>query len=153
MKKNLLVIYLLLISSFGLAQSQPSTLDGMRGSNIIGIKIGYVFGVNYEHYITDRSSVEADLEYDFSSKGITFMPLYKFHFDLGNNFAANVGGGVNFSWYNLQYRPMFVLGIDPTVGVDYFFNRTSIGVYYRPQLNISYKSNWVNFGIRFGFSL
>lgn len=142
MRKILLIVALL----YGIQTAMSQT----KGSNIIGIKIGYVVGVNYEHFFTDHSSLEADLEYDFKYSGLTVMPIYKYHFALGANFSANVGGGVNLSWYSLAYKPTFVFGLNPTVGVDYSFSRVGVGIYYRPQLNIGYGCNWANFGLRFG---
>lgn len=162
MKKIILATTLIFAINVAVSQNNGESVGGkdrktqnmvnsFRGQSSVGIKLGFVVGVSYEFFMTNRSSIEADVEYDFESKGITVMPLYKYHFPLGANFLMNVGAGVNLSWYNLNYNPRFVFGIDPTVGVDYIFNRASIGIYYRPQLNISAPSNWANVGVRFGF--
>lgn len=151
--KRILVLMVLMLSIFS-AQGQGTEDSRVKkGAHMLGVKLGYVAGVNYEYYMNRLSSVEVNLEYDFRSKGLTLMPLYKLHIGMGSNFSAHVGAGVNFSLYALGYKPTFVFGFDPTVGIDYLFNRSSIGVYYRPQVNLGYSSNWLNFGIKFGFAI
>lgn len=151
MKKRIITLFAAL--ALGGAALAPQSARAQDYQTAIGVNLGDIMGVNFKQFLSDRSAVEADFGYQFSSNGISLTAIYQYHIPLVDQFKLYVGGGLNIGVSHLHRGGAFALGIDPQVGFEYTFQNAPIvlAVDYQPQINFFTPMRWgvAGFKIRF----
>ncbi|MDI3526616.1 MAG: hypothetical protein PWR03_799 [Tenuifilum sp.] len=156
MKRTILVLSTLLLSTLALNAQDYKTGIGLRG--------GYPSGVTFKHFFAQKTAVEGILSFGWGGIGVT--GLYQLHNSIPD--AAGLrwyyGAGAHFATANPDKNNPFegtsgskvFLGADGVVGLEYTFNEAPINLSLdvMPILNIIESPGiWFNagFSIRYTF--
>ena len=152
MKKHLTIALSTLFMLVGIV-----TTASAQSRTSVSLNMGGYFGVGVKHFITERSAIEADFDYNISHRAPMFVALYQYHIPLVTNLNFYAGGGINLGANNVgKHRDTdFAFGVDPNVGFEYDFKGTPIALAldYRPAIIFTSDTMWdqAAFRVRFKF--
>ena len=152
MKKHLTVALGALIMVLGTVATASA-----QSRTSVSVNMGGYFGVGVKHFITERSALEADFDYNISHRAPMFVALYQYHIPIVTNLNLYAGGGINIGANDTgkHRNTEFAFGIDPNVGFEYDIVGTPIALAldYRPAINFTTDAMWdqVALKVRFKF--
>ena len=150
MKKHFLLAFGTLLMVFATVKT-ASAQYGTAASVNLG---GYI-GVGVKHFITERSALEFDFDYNFRHHAPMVVALYQYHIPLVDNLNLYAGGGINVGARNVgkNRSTKFAFGVDPNIGFEYDFRGTPIALAldYRPAINFTTKAMWDQAALRVRF--
>ena len=159
MKKNLLLIAMIVSTIFVNAQSKGSSYK-----TALGLKF-YPTGITLKHFTSQNSALEGIL-YTWGY-GSRITGLYEFHGNISSDARGlkyYIGGGGHIGFWNDTWRKDYPtrdngvgIGIDGVLGLDYKFNGAPINlsVDWQPSINLTgytySEFGWGGIAIRYTF--
>lgn len=126
----------------------------------VGLSLGGNMGVNAKVFISGASAIEGGVDYTFHHNAVNFFAVWQYHLQLIDGLYGYAGAGFNIGAQHLGYNRLdhrgsdFNFGLDPNVGFEYKFNASpiTVGVDYRPSINIVGHSLWSSMSVKLRYT-
>ena len=158
MKKLVLLGFVVLLISFGVATAQNRTSFNSTSSytTAVGVKF-YPGAISVKHFANENTAFEG-LGY-FWNKGIRITGLYEIHGDIkaADGLKWYMGPGAHVGFYDTKYGGGTSIGVDGVLGLDYKIVGAPINlsVDWQPSFEFGSKDengfigNWGGFSVRY----
>lgn len=146
-----IVILSLLILVIGVSNSYAQ-----KYKSSIGVGLGTDISVDFKHFLSKNSAIEIQGAYNILREGVALSVVYQYHVPIVNDFAFYGGAGVTVGALDIHQgmnSTTFAVGVAPTVGFEYAFNKAPIAlaIDYKPNIYFTTASQWdlVSLKVRF----